>query len=75
MIRFVLLAIALPTVAVAGLPTDVTDRPPEPPALAKVAVPCLRDREERRYLVTWEIRNTETGERRDVGSQEVRLRC
>ena len=75
MIRFALLLLALPSVALAGLPSDVKDHQPEPPALAKVAVPCLREKDERRYVVTWEIRNTETGERWNVGSQEVRLRC
>lgn len=44
-------------------------------ALAAVPVPCLRDERERRVVVTWWIENKVTGERRSVGSREVRQRC
>ncbi|MBA4797003.1 MAG: hypothetical protein H2043_06345 [Rhizobiales bacterium] len=44
-------------------------------ALALVPVPCLRDARDRRVVVTWWIENKATGERRSVGSREVRQRC
>lgn len=75
MTRFALLLALFPSIALAGLPSEVEDGPPEPRALSQVAVPCLRAKDDERYVVTWEIRNTVTGERRSVGSQEVRLRC
>lgn len=71
---FLLLAV-WPSLSLAELVADVDDRPSEPPALSQIAVPCLREREDRRYVVTWEIRNTVTGDVRSVDSQEVRLRC
>ena len=75
MIRFITLLAILPSTALAGLPPEAEVSPAEPPALSHVAVPCLRQKDERRHVVTWEIRNTVTGERRNVGSQEVWLRC
>lgn len=45
------------------------------PLLEKLPAPCLRPTEETNYVVTWWIENKETGKLRDVGSQEVRLRC
>jgi hypothetical protein len=73
--RALIIFAAMPSIALAELVADVDDQPSEPPALSQIAVPCLREREERRYVVTWEIRNTVTGEVRSVDSQEVRLRC
>lgn len=57
----------------AAYPPEPEEKPTLPPA--QVAAPCLRDESEKRYVVTWEIHNTQTGERRNIGSQEVRLRC
>lgn len=73
--RALILLAAVPSIALAELVADVDDRPSEPPALLQTAVPCLREKEGRRYVVTWQIRNTVTGEVRSVDSQEVRLRC
>jgi hypothetical protein len=73
--RALMLFAAMPSIAMAELSADIDEDRPEPPALSTVAVPCLREGEERRYVVTWEIRNTVTGEVRSVDSQEVRLRC
>lgn len=70
-----ILLLGLPSIAAAELSPVLDERRPEPPALSTVAVPCLREDEDRRYVVTWEIRNTVTGEVRSVDSQEVRLRC
>ncbi|MGQ2968895.1 MAG: hypothetical protein ACT6RF_09120 [Allorhizobium sp.] len=75
MIRLSLLLAILPSIAWADLSSEVEDHPSEPPALSRVAVPCLRQKDARQYVVTWAIRNTVTGERHSVGSQEVRLRC
>lgn len=73
--RALILVVAMPSIALAELVADVDDQPSKSPALSQIAVPCLREREERRYVVTWEIRNTVTGEVRSVDRQEVRLRC
>jgi hypothetical protein len=73
--RALILLAAMPSIAMAELAADIDEDWPEPPALSTVAVPCLREYEERRYVVTWEIRNTVTGEVRSVDRQEVRLRC
>ncbi|MBX9467199.1 MAG: hypothetical protein KL839_04845 [Rhizobium sp.] len=75
MTRLALLLALVPSIALAGLPSEIEDRPAEPQTLSQVAVPCLRAKDDDRYVVTWEIRNSVTGERRSVGSQEVRLRC
>lgn len=75
MIRFVFACFAAPSIALAGLPSDPTEPPHERLALEKISVPCLRKEGERRYVVTWWIEDKLTGERRAVGSQEVRLRC
>lgn len=74
----ILLALAL-----AALPSLVLAKAssaPEPeraarPHLPQVSVPCLQPKQELRYVVTWWIENTRTGERRDVSAQEVRRRC
>jgi hypothetical protein len=73
--KIALILAVVPSIALADLPPDIDDRPAEPPALSQVAVPCLREKDERGYVVTWEIRNTVTGERKSVGSQEVRQIC
>ena len=75
MTRLSMLLALVPSIALAELSSETEDHPTEPSALSQVAVPCLRQKDDRQYVVTWEIRNTVTGERRSVGSQEVRLRC
>lgn len=73
--RALLLTILWPSIALADLdPYVKTDRPQAAP-LAVVQVPCLREADERRYVVTWWIEDKTTGERRDPGSQQVRRRC
>lgn len=59
----------------AELPPRDEAEEPRPSVLEQVAAPCLLPAEERRYVVTWWIEEKSTGERRDAGSQEVRLRC
>ncbi len=73
--RALVLAAFIPSIASGELAPDIEDRPTERSVLSQVAVPCLREKDEQRYVVSWEIRNTVTGERLSVGSQEVRLRC
>lgn len=62
-----------------GAEAELSSRVDEPrrdrQALASVPVPCLRDERDRRVVVTWWIENKVTGERRSVGSREVRQRC
>ena len=66
---------ALPSLAIAELSQDVDEQRLPPQALSSVSVPCLRDGNDRRVVVTWWIEDKETGERRAPGSQEVRRRC
>lgn len=73
--RALVLVLALPSIALAELQPDLDEGPAEPPALSQVSVPCLRDERDRRVVVAWWIEDSRTGERRAVGSQEVRLRC
>lgn len=63
------------SVAQAELPSRVDEPRERGQALASVPVPCLRDERDRRLLVTWWVENKTTGERRSVGSREVRQRC
>lgn len=63
------------TSAQADLPPHQPRYEPRPPALEQVAAPCLRPDREKRYVVTWWIEDKATGEKRAVGSQEVRQRC
>jgi hypothetical protein len=59
----------------AGLPPREETVVMRAPLLEELPAPCLRPTEEMSYVVTWWIENKETGERRDVSSQEVRLTC
>lgn len=69
---FVLL---FPSIALAELPSKMPDEEPTRPGLMVIAAPCLQPKQERQYVVSWWIENPKTGERRAVGSQDVRLRC
>lgn len=70
-----LLCCLVSTTARAELPPRIQEPREDRQALASVPVPCLHDERERRVVVTWWIENKLTGERRAVGSREVRLRC
>lgn len=61
--------------ALADLPLEHKDERERRPALERFAAPCLMPEVERSYIVTWWIEDAQTGERRDPGAQEVRLRC
>lgn len=63
------------TSAYADLPPRQSRHESQPPALEQVAAPCLLPDREKRYVVTWWIDDKATGEKRAVGSQEVRQRC
>lgn len=69
------LACLFSSVAEAELSSRVDEPPHQGKALASVPVPCLRDGRDRRVVVTWWIENKVTGERRSVGSREIRQRC
>jgi hypothetical protein len=58
----------------AAPPPDALDEV-QIPGLSQFRVPCLQPREVERHVVSWWIEDKRTGERRAVGSQEVRLRC
>lgn len=73
--RLIAILLAFSCLSAASPPHGLDQPQPRPHPFSSVAVPCLRPKDDRRYVVTWEIRNTVTGERRSVGSQEVRLRC
>lgn len=61
--------------ALADLPLEHKEDRESRPALEQFAAPCLMPKVERSYVVTWWIEDAHTGERRDPGAQEVRLRC
>lgn len=69
------LACLCSSVAQAELSSRVDEPRRDRQALASVPVPCLRDERDRRVVVTWWIENKATGERRNVGSREIRQRC
>lgn len=73
--RKLLITILWPSIALADLDPNVDADRRQAAPLAVVRVPCLREADERRYVVTWWIEDKKTGERRDPGSQEVRRRC
>ncbi len=60
---------ASPVFALAELSKEVEEGRQVPTALSSVSVPCLRESDERRVAVTWEIRNAVTGERRNIGNR------
>ncbi|KPF47054.1 hypothetical protein [Rhizobium sp. AAP43] len=65
----------VPSLALAGLPPEIPEDQPERTRIVAAAVPCLRGETERRYVVHWWVVNERTGERMQVGSRQVRLRC
>lgn len=73
--RALLLTILCPAIALADLDPRLNADKRQAAPLAIVDVPCLREADERRYVVTWWIEDKATSERRDPGSQEVRRRC
>lgn len=73
--RSLCLLLLTTTPALADLPPTQSEHHERTAPLEQVAKPCLRPQEPPSYLVTWWIENTETGERRSIGSRDVRLRC
>lgn len=73
--RTLLLLAAMSSIAHAKLPPRIEEPRQVRHALASVPVPCLSDERDRRVVVTWWIEDKVTGERRSVGSREVRQRC
>ena len=63
------------TPALADLPIDEKEERERRPALEQFVSPCFMPKVLRPYVVTWWIEDKHTGERRDLGAQEVRPRC